>query len=472
MEQASSGTRVVLDDRYALEQITADAVAGDRRVAVWRATDTALGRRVSVLTVTGRTKKLRREVADAATKASRVTDGRFIRVLDVGEGDVEGEPVAWVASESVEGPTLTALLRRQPLAPDVAVELVKQCAAALAGAATAGCRHGRLDPDHVVLPAGALPRIVGLEVDAAVDGNGEGDDVRALGGLLFATLTGRWPLPDWRGLPPPEHGERVSPRAIRSAVPKEVDDVAARALTGGFDDVAALARALSRLPSRPLDAPTPPPEDRLAPVRRWSWRLVPPLLVAVIAIGGWVIGSDLGRVPQSARGHHAALPPLTNSSPGAGAVQLVWRSPPQTTGFDPEGDGEENNDEAGFAVDHDATTSWTTDLYQHNSHFGGLKSGVGLLIDLGRPESVSVADVLLTAAGSDVELRAGDTAPQAASDLRLLDTSAPAGAHPVWHLKTPVVARYWLLWFTNLPKAGSGYRIGVTDMALLGRASG
>ena len=142
------------------------------------------------------------------------------------------------------------------------------------------------------------------------------------------------------------------------------------------------------------------------------------------------------------------------------------------TSFDPEGDGQENQGATGFAVDHDASTTWTTDLYQHNSHFGGLKSGVGLLLDLGRPTSVAQADLALSTAGSDVELRAGNAVPQRASDLRLVTTTTRAPAQVSWKLPAPVSARYWLIWFTDLPKVNGGYRIGVTDIALLGTGAG
>jgi hypothetical protein len=90
------------------------------------------------------------------------------------------------------------------------------------------------------------------------------------------------------------------------------------------------------------------------------------------------------------------------------------------------------------------------------------------LIDLGRPTAVREADLLLTAAGSAVELRAGDTAPTAAEDLPLVVSAGDAEADVTWRLPTTVRARYWLLWFTNLPKAPGGYRIGVTDIGLLG----
>ena len=485
MEQPTNTAErgVLLDDRYRLEHVRAQrGVDGDLLTTLWLATDVALDRRVAVLVVSARTKRARRQIADAATRASRVTDGRCVRVLDIGEADVAGESVTWVATEWVDGPSLTAVLRRAPMPAPVAVELARQCAEALAVAEERGAHHGRLHPDEILLPAGGLVRITGLETAAARAGDvaddraraaGAHDDVRGLGGLLFAALTGRWPLPGWSGLPHPETGDGAHPRSLASSVPREVDEVTARALRGSYPDAASLARALGRLESRALDAPEPPrrPGPSVA-VRRWAWRLVPPMLVVVIAAAGWIIGSDLGTVPQSARARHEALPAASPTAAGTGALGVVWRTPPQVTSFDPQGDGQENQDAAGFAVDHDPTTVWTTDLYKHNSHFGGLKQGVGLLIDLGRPVQVRRADLLLSAAGSDVELRAGNAAPHQADDLPLVASAEPAPAHQVWSLTPAVTARYWLIWFTNLPRASGGYRIGITDVALLGPSAG
>jgi len=467
---------VLLDDRYRLEQVRDSHDLPDQRtVTLWRADDVALDRRVAVVVAATRTKRARRALSDAAARASRVTDGRCVRVLDVGELEFEGVTCAWVASEWVDGPSLAAVLRRAPLAPDVAVDVVRQCTEALVAAARGGAHHGRLHPEEVLIASGGLARITGIETAAALADVevSEADDVRGLGALLFACVTSRWPLPGWSGLPGPDHGDLLHPRATLASVPRAVDEVAANALGGHYSDLDAMLRALRRLPSRPIDAPPPPPAPRRSEaVRRWAWRVVPPALVAVIALLGWIVGSDLGRVPQSARTHHAALPTTTPSAAGSGRLAVVWQTPPLVTSFDPEGDGEENPDETGFAVDHDPSTSWTTDLYKHNSHLGGLKSGVGLLLDLRRPTTVRVAELALIGAGSDVELRAGNQAPHAASDLTLVASSAPAGGSVTWTLRPAVTARYWLIWFTNLPKAPGGYRGGVTDLALLGPSAG
>jgi hypothetical protein len=57
--------------------------------------------------------------------------------------------------------------------------------------------------------------------------------VRALGELLYASLTGRWPssAPAWGLQPAPvEHGRLLSPRQVRAGVPRSLDDIADRLL--------------------------------------------------------------------------------------------------------------------------------------------------------------------------------------------------------------------------------------------------
>ena len=54
------------------------------------------------------------------------------------------------------------------------------------------------------------------------------------------------------------------------------------------------------------------------------------------------------------------------------------------TDFDPQGDPPEENPElAPLAVDGDPATSWRTATYLQNFGPGGLKTGVGLVLDLG-----------------------------------------------------------------------------------------
>jgi hypothetical protein len=86
-----------------------------------------------------------------------------------------------------------------------------------------------------VTDAGAI-KVVGLATEAALRSTGPGSpeqDVRALGELLYASLTGRWPGPvrAWGLQPAPvEHGRLLSPRQVRAGVPRSLDDIADRLL--------------------------------------------------------------------------------------------------------------------------------------------------------------------------------------------------------------------------------------------------
>lgn len=467
---------LLLDDRYRLDQVRAEHRPGPTAPTVlWRAVDVPLDRRVAVLLIGGLTRKAHSALVAAAARASRVTDGRFARVLDVGTIDLATGTTTWIATEWVEAPSLAATVRTSPLAPEVAAEVVRQCAEALAAAARVGCHHLRLHPDQVLLPAAEVPRITGLEVAAALHGvesdDPDREDARLLGALLYAGRTGRWPLAGHAGLPP---GDRhAAPprgsRGVRGGVGRAVDEVTRRALSGSYADAASVARALAVLPSRPLDAPAPDGSGRFAAWRPWAWRLIPPLVVAAIGVAGWSIGSDLGRVPTATQQQRAAVPPAHASAPGSGHASLVWRHPPRISSFDPEGDGVENDDAVGLAVDRDPTTAWETARYRGDPRFGGLKSGVGLLLDLRRPVAVRVAELALTTAGADVEIRAGDTRPTRASDLPVVAERSDAGAHLRLDLAKPTRARWWLLWFTKLPRTSAGdYQAGVVELALLG----
>jgi hypothetical protein len=463
---------VVLDGRYRLEQVRNAHDEGRLHAVLWRATDSALDRHVALLTVTGGDRRARKAVTDAATVASRVADSRFVRVLDVGTLRTADGEAAWVASEWVDAPSLTAVVRDEPLAPTVAAELVWQCADAVALLHRDGLGHGWLHPDQVLVPPDAQPRVTGLRVAAALRGpDGDVDDVQALGAVLFAALTGQWPLVGWTGLPlaDPRAARAGRPRLVRAGIGRDVDEVTHLALTGGYPDAHAFARALGALPRRPVDAvepaavPTGP-----TPWQRWSWRVLPPLVVLAIGAVGWGVGSELGRVPSTARQPQLRLPPATASGPDAGRARLVWSRPPTVTSFDPEGDGTENDDATGLAVDRDATTSWSTSVYRDDPHFGGLKSGVGILVDLGRPRSVTLAELALTREGATVELRAGDQQPSQAADLPVVGSTADAKTRTRLDISPAVTARYWLVWFTSVPRDTGGYGVGVAEVALLG----
>jgi hypothetical protein len=215
---------LVLDERYRLDQVRADhQPRSGPRSMLWRAIDDSLGRFVAVQIVQGADAKRRRRIVKAATKASTVADARFVRVYDVGEVELDGRPAVWIAYEWIDAPSLATVVRDEPLPPPVATDVARQCAEAMDVAADAGLSHGRLHPDQVHLPLTGAVRISGLATAAVVHDvtPDEAGDVRALGALLFAALTGRWPLAGWHGLP--SVGGSAGAPCRRPARPRHAD---------------------------------------------------------------------------------------------------------------------------------------------------------------------------------------------------------------------------------------------------------
>lgn len=453
----------LVDRRYRLDQHC--HTVGDREL--WRATDEVLGRSVAIHLLGARTRNDAKALAAAAGRAGSVPDARWVRVLDVGTVPAGRQVVVWIVSEWVEGQTLTALIRREPLREPMAAFLVASCAQAVVAAQRVGACHGRLHPDEVLIPADGWPRLTGLEIRRSLSGEEQYDDVLGLGALLFAAVTGRWPLRGWHGLPPVSRGDGQHPRSQRRGVSRELDEIVATALDGRYADATAMARALARLPQTPLtgpaDEPGSPERERL---QRIAWRVVPPLLVAGVGLAAWTAGSDLGRVPGASRSPAPVFP--QPHARGVTGTRLVWTTPPTATSFDPEGNGSEDPGGVGLALDDDPSTAWSTDTYHGSPRFGGLKDGVGLLVDLGRPKTVRTARLLLSAPGASIELRAGPNPPGKADDLPLVASRTASPASLTMQLASPVRARYWLVWITSLPRVGSdSYSLGIAELALL-----
>jgi hypothetical protein len=454
----------LLDNRYRLDRLC--HTAGEREL--WHATDEVLDRGVAVHLLAARSRTDARSIAAAAGRAGGVPDSRWVRVLDVGSVPTGRKVAVWVVCEWVEGQPLTSLLSREPLRDQVATFLVASCAQAVAAAQAAGVRHGRLHPDEVLIPTDGQPRLTGLEIHEAQSAEAATyDDVLGLGALLFAATTGHWPLMGWHGLPGVQKGDGRHPRTQRRKVGRALDEVTASALSGGYPDAAHLARVLARLPQMPLVNASEDSESHTRErVRRIAWWVVPPVLVAAVGVASWTAGSRLGRVPGADRVAASSFP--QPRAPATEGSRLVWSKPPTATSFDPQGNGIEDPGGVGLAVDDDPSTTWTTDSYRGSPRFGGLKSGVGLLIDLGRPKTVDTARMLLSAAGADIELRAGATRPTAPDELPIVASRNGSPASVTLQLDRPIRARYWLVWVTSLPSTGRDtYSLGISELALL-----
>ena len=502
----------VLADRYRLLRVVSDDAAP---TTVWQATDEVLARRVAVklLPASGRAgAAAARPFLEAAGRASSLSHPALARVYDAAIEERPAErgsrtvDVAYVISEWVEGRTLAeVLLSDGPLEPVDAVRLAHAAADALAAAQDGGVGHGRVHPGNLMVsPAGRLT-VTDAAVAAAVHGSplpslapGEplggpeiARDTRDLAAVLYAMLTARWPAgatpQPGAGLPAapaPSGSTMYAPRQLRAGVPRTLDAVVLRALEPAREPGRApistprqLAQALDQAGDLgAAAAPTTPSVRRRRPARlvRWLPKLIALGVIIAVGITSYGIGRKVGELPRK----DGALDALTQPSPSPGAsgrpVSRIDLSakPVVVRDFDPEGrDGSEQPGTVPNAYDSDPTTAWLTDGYGSAS-FGGLKKGVGLLVDLGAPTQVASVQVGLLTPGAAVELRSSDAPAESADDFTTVDresnakqvtTLTPASARP---------ARFWLIWLTSLPKGDRGrYRDGIAEL-VFNRAAG
>ena len=98
--------------------------------------------------------------------------------------------------------------------------------------------------------------------------------------------------------------------------------------------------------------------------------------------------------------------------------------------------------------------------------FGGLKTGSGLILDMGRRvrlRSVTVtfgaepgADVAVEIGGSHTTGGNGTLAAPALGTFTTVATADGVGGTHTFRTSSPARGRYLLIWFTRLPPAGPG----------------
>jgi len=487
-------------DLLAGRYLLLDVVADDGPAVLWRANDEILARPVAVKVIPTPTKKMKDAAApflEAAVRTCAVNHTGLARVydatLELRPG--RGNDVAFVISEWVDGEPLDQhLVRVGALAPLDAADVVRQAGDALVAAHAGGLLHGRLHPRNVLITPAGRVRVTDAAVAAALHGepvaglaNREGvrTDTRDLAAVLYALVTARWP--ELTGLPggslppaPTTDGQLLSARQVRAGVPRALDNVITRGLTPSklitqppLVTPAALADAAegsvveSRLAAKAALAPTAASQpSRL----RKHW----PLLAAAGAVllsaaVGWGLGLAAGDLPREANAVDAIVSPTEAPKPGSKPIAALDLSRVAVRDFDPAGDGQENPDQVRNAVDGFPNTAWSTSRYK-SERFGGIKGGVGLLLDLGTVRTLKGVEVGFSASGAKVELRTSEFAPpagkNAADSLRLeaaaLDGKQVASLRP----RDGIRGRYLLIWITSLPRDGDGFRVGVSELRI------
>jgi hypothetical protein len=274
---------------------------------------------------------------------------------------------------------------------------------------------------------------------------------------------------------------------VRAGVPAALDDVTRRVLQlRGSEDAAALttpgqlAGALATaLPPEPLPptaagrgrprradswrqangpgwdrAPTvPPAADGARPRRRRGSRLKLAIagIAAAVVLAAIIAASFALRHPSSP-GHPSSSGHRTTAP--RSAVTVI--NPVSAHGFDPlnlSDTGDENNSLAGNVLISNSP-GWHTQEYA-NARFGSLKSGTGLILDLGHAVRLSSVTVTFgSVGGGDVQLKIGNSSTRSAANLHSMTTVAHvsnAAATQTFTVHSTATGRYLVVWFTKLP---------------------
>jgi hypothetical protein len=213
------------------------------------------------------------------------------------------------------------------------------------------------------------------------------------------------------------------------------------------------------------------PED--TPGRSWLWlaALVAALALVLLAVvvafnvgrGRTPLGAEPDDEPSQTTG------PTTSQTTEAGPTTY---SDVTADDFDPQADPpEENPDEAPLVVDGDPATAWHTSTYSQQLGPGGLKTGVGLVLDLGATGGVSEVDLTLGGAPTSVSVYVTDTAPRGVRGLSPAATATATGPELSVTLDEPVAGRYVVVWLTSLPQVDGGFRGEVAEVSVLGTPS-
>ncbi|WP_107060080.1 protein kinase family protein [Streptomyces sp. NRRL F-5123] len=475
----------------------------------WRAVDEKLRRAVGIHLLPAEHPRARQVLA-AARSAALLGDPRFVQVLDA----VEEDELVYVIHEWLpDAISLADLLASGPLEPHETYQMASQVSQGMAAAHREGLAHLRLDPGAVLRTSSGQYRIRGLAVAAALRGlnadRPQRQDTEAIGALIYASLTQRWPYEDdahgLSGLP--KGVGLVAPDQLRAGVNRALSDVAMRALVNDGATASReeppcttpeeLAKAIAGIPRirppehpkpvyrqpafqqppkppanaslypAPEAAPAPPPAlpGRTGSALKWA---VSALLIVAIGLGSWQLADALKSrenstptpTPTPTAQPHSAPPP-------AAPVAIVGAK-----SFDPQGDdGVESPKLVGNAYDKDASTYWETNWYSR-ADLGGLKDGVGLVLDLGSDHRVTSVTVDLGGGDTDLELRAAasGTGSQPA-DLSGFSKVASGSGDSRVTLKpaSPVTTRYLLVWLTKLPPTANGdFRGKISEISVIG----
>jgi eukaryotic-like serine/threonine-protein kinase len=462
----------LISDRFELEEL----VGTGGMSSVYRARDRLLERNVAIKILhehysrdADYVERFRRE----ARAAAKLSHPNIVTVIDRGEADGR----QFIVFEFVDGQNLKQLIvGRGRLPVRDALELGVEIGRALAFAHAQGLVHRDVKPQNVLLGGGdvkvtdfgiarSLDVNIGLTQTGTVLGTGEyispeqatgqvvdeRTDIYSLGVVLYELLDGQ----------PPYSGDSFVSVAMRHVndpvpsisvarpdVPLRVDAALQRAMAKDPDErflsmgdfVSELSSCLSGLGDvdaerTVISAPTVAPRVRRkrGPGRRRRLRV--PLVALLVLLAAVGVGAAV---------YYAVRDTGSGGAEGGdgASVHLV-----ATNAYDPQGDGQEHDEEVPNATDGNPSTFWETEDYRGSVTFGNLKDGVGIVLDAGGAVRLSSLTVVSDTPGYVARIEAGSSSDGPFSPV---SSSQTVDGRTTFSLSVDPARRYYLVWITRL----------------------
>jgi putative peptidoglycan lipid II flippase len=484
------------------------AIAGaEDHVEFWQATDTVTGRLVALSLVDDAGELPVERVNEILSRTSRLRafDVRGVaRILDV----IQTGDLGVVVADWTPGGTLREVADTSP-SPTAAAAALESLIVAAELARDAGVSLNISHPSRIRISTDGHAV---LAYAATMPEKTPQDDLRGIGGVLYALLIGRWPpqeaMPSgWPPVDLDDAGRPKEPAAINPSIPFLISIAAVGLLrhesgVGSASELLSLLRQgrpvvtpsrsqdNSRLRIMPVLAPPPPGAyatfrnvDTVAQVIQARRQMMKTVLVASAAIffvAVMSLGSTMNRVlgnsddvaaldadrlglsPSSS----AAAPPPSPDTVGQTAAEASI-VPVKAVVFSP-GGSPDNPQDVGKSIDGDPATAWSTDRYYDADPFPKFKQGLGLLLQLPQPTVLSALTIDLKSAGTFAEIRsAADGNPKALADTTELSarTLLQPGPNRI-ELSTQTPVSTVLIWISTLGTTDGNNRTEISEITL------
>jgi putative peptidoglycan lipid II flippase len=468
---------------------------GAPRLQFWQALDTALDRQVALTFIdpdgTLSDDHLR-EILSRTLRLSRLDKRGIARVFDVIHTGAGGMVVA----EWIRGGSLQEVADTSPSAVGVA-RAMQTLAAAAEAAHHAGVA---LSIDHPSRVRVSIEGDVVLAFPATMPEATPEDDIRGIGGALYALMVNRWPLPESgvrSGMAPAPRdstGQPLDPSSMDSDIPFQISAAATHSIqgNGAIRSAATLLNLLQQatavadrtellspiqepppIPARPSGFRPPTQEDaQIRSRRRRGVMIGVGAGGAIIVVALLVLASVLSRMfgdvsglDKDQLGLNTPSAGSTSRSDSAAAGNIV--KPVSVTVFSP-GGAPDNPSQAGQAIDGNPATAWETDTYHDAVPFPGFKNGVGLLLQLPNPTVVGNVTVDVSSTGTKIQIRSSATSTPAKLDdtTALTQSTSVHPGHNSIPVKTSAPTSHLLVWISTLGTSDGKSRAVISEITV------